>query len=487
MRDPTLNKQVSACASGKAVQCISRLGGSHQKMLGNTPNALLRHNRRIHRSRCLPVAKKSEESRPDVPLPLSSKLPLPGLPFVLHPNPRVLQDAHKPLGLIATSAYVLAAAIQLSGVADGPNWLPLVVNGALGGMALGLTYVGLNNAGMRLVWRSPREPLNVVITGGTKGIGKALAREFLRAGDRVVIASRSQSDADRAALALSQESGAPESSIFGIACDVADPESVKRLAEEAVVCLGSVDAWLNNAGFSGSFKPFVDHEPNVLVQIARTNLVGSLLCTQSAMQLMARQPRGGHIFNAEGAGSDGLPTVNYAAYGATKAGIVQLCRTLQHEAAAMKGENLFGPIGVHNFQPGMVLTDLLLEGATVENKRAFNILCEHPETVAAFLVPRIRSVVARGQKATCIRYLTPARALARLALAPFRLNRFFDSNGNALYPGEAERLTVYAKRTERLAQRAARRSDGLGLTYAASVAIAYLIIAVDQVAKAHGS
>ena len=48
------------------------------------------------------------------------------------------------------------------------------------------------------------------------------------------------------------------------------------------------------------------------------------------------------------------------------------------------------PVGVHTLSPGMVLTPLLLEGATDRNKAVFNILCEQPETVAAFLTPRIR-------------------------------------------------------------------------------------------------
>jgi chlorophyll(ide) b reductase len=48
----------------------------------------------------------------------------------------------------------------------------------------------------------------------------------------------------------------------------------------------------------------------------------------------------------------------------------------------------------------MMITELLLEGATSANKQAFNILCEHPETVAAFLVPRVRSAVSCGLNGT---------------------------------------------------------------------------------------
>lgn len=57
----------------------------------------------------------------------------------------------------------------------GPVWLPAVAGGLLGGL-----YAGLNRAGMRRFWRAPQDPLCVVVTGGTKGIGKALAREFLQ-------------------------------------------------------------------------------------------------------------------------------------------------------------------------------------------------------------------------------------------------------------------------------------------------------------------
>lgn len=59
----------------------------------------------------------------------------------------------------------------------------------------------------------------------------------------------------------------------------------------------------------------------------------------------------------------------------------------------------------------------------------FNILCEQPETVAAFLVPRIRTVVARNEAQRYIRYLTVWSALTRFITAPLRAQRFFDADG----------------------------------------------------------
>jgi chlorophyll(ide) b reductase len=79
--------------------------------------------------------------------------------------------------------------------------------------------------------------------------------------------------------------------------------------------------------------------------------------------------------------------------GATKAAFPQLAATLGRE---LDGTH----VGVHVLSPGMMITELLLEGATSANKQAFNILCEHPETVAAFLVPRVRSAVSCGLNGT---------------------------------------------------------------------------------------
>lgn len=64
----------------------------------------------------------------------------------------------------------------------------------------------------------------------------------------------------------------------------------------------------------------------------------------------------------------------------------------------------------------------------------FNILCEQPETVAAFLVPRIRTVVARNEAQRYIRYLTVWSALTRFITAPLRAQRFFDADGGFTCP-----------------------------------------------------
>ena len=79
--------------------------------------------------------------------------------------------------------------------------------------------------------------------------------------------------------------------------------------------LGSVDVWICNAGYSGSFKPFMAAEPHTLEAVVKTNLLGTLLCAREAGRIMLQQELGGHIFIMDGAGADGSATPQYAAYG----------------------------------------------------------------------------------------------------------------------------------------------------------------------------
>eukprot|EP00884_Botryococcus_braunii_P018479 jgi/Botrbrau1/5314/Bobra.0391s0026.1 len=391
----------------------------------------------------------------------------PSKAFPFLPEGHLPDGLHKPIGLIVASAYTLATACLLSGYPPGPA--------AATGLVVGGLYAALNRYGMKRFWRSPRAPLNVVVTGGARGIGKAMAREFLMAGDRVMITGRTPGAVRKALSDLREEVG-EGCWVSGLNCEVTSPASVERLADAAQSQMGQIDVWINNAGCSGSFKSFLDAEPEQIQTVVTTNLMGSLLCTRAALRRMAGQERGGHIFMMDGAGADGLPTPQYAAYGATKAGIAHLMGSLQEEAQ-MQGL----PVGIHTLSPGMVLTDLLLEGATDVNKQIFNVLCEHPETVAAFLVPRARTVAARGGMRQYIRYLTLPRALLRFLTAPLRVNKYFDANGNLLYESEKERiLGQRARRTARLAEQAARRTRGLALAYSLSIAASYLIIVSDS-------
>ncbi len=78
---------------------------------------------------------------------------------------------------------------------------------ALAGAAVGGLFACLNRFCDRRVWVSPRQPLHVVVTGGSRGLGKALCRELLAAGDRVLLTSRTQEAVDKAVAELREEVG----------------------------------------------------------------------------------------------------------------------------------------------------------------------------------------------------------------------------------------------------------------------------------------
>ncbi|GAQ77737.1 Chlorophyll b reductase [Klebsormidium nitens] len=352
-------------------------------------------------------------------------------------------------GVVFSSTFAVSCtAAQLIGSGD---FSSPVVSGWLGGFVIG------SFTSSAAIWRFKLNSTqrNVVVTGSTRGLGKALAREFLRFGDNVVVASRSEEAVRRTVAELRKEMlqeglGQPTKRdyswrnrkreakphrVVGRACDVSDSADVRRLAEFAQSNFGHVDLWINNAGQNPGAKSLMEFEDEEISSVVATNLVGSLVCTKEAIRFMRSQPTGGHVFNMDGNGSGGNATPQYAVYGATKCALRQLQQTLLRETASSK-------VGVHTASPGMVLTELLLAGATLSNKQAFNFICEQPETVAKALVPRLRRVRGTG---AAINYLTPPRVLLALALAWFRRGRWFDAEGRAVYAAEAERLRAWGE------------------------------------------
>ncbi|KAM0047952.1 putative chlorophyll(ide) b reductase [Helianthus debilis subsp. tardiflorus] len=254
-------------------------------------------------------------------------------------------------------------------------------------------------------------PYNVLITGSTKGIGYALAKEFLKAGDNVIICSRSDERVESALQTLRAEFGAQH--VWGTKCDVRDGNDVKSLVKYAQDNLQYVDIWINNAGSNAySYKPLAEASDEDLIEVVTTNTLGLMICCREAMKMMINQPRGGHIFNIDGAGSDGRPTPRFAAYGATKRSVVHLTKSLQAELRMQEVSNVV----VHNLSPGMVTTDLLMSGANTKQAKFFiNVLAEPADEVAKYLVPNIRSIPTSGStRPTYIRFLTGLKAYSQI-------------------------------------------------------------------------
>lgn len=260
----------------------------------------------------------------------------------------------------------------------------------------------------------------VVVTGSTRGIGLALAREFLRAGANVVVCGRSAAGVDAAVADLSE--GAADR-VLGVPCDVADPDSVQALWDAAAARFGAVDVWVNNAGTTTVPVPLWQVEQAEVEATVTTNLLGTLYGCRVAARGMQTQPGGGRIFNVEGLGSKGETQEGLLTYGTTKAAVNYLVKALNRE---LKATN----VAVCAVRPGINVTEHLLHGADAlsperwaKTKKVFNILGDRPDTTAAYLAPRI---LAARKPGTRVAWLTPARITARFALAPFRRRDLFE-------------------------------------------------------------
>jgi NAD(P)-dependent dehydrogenase (short-subunit alcohol dehydrogenase family) len=162
-----------------------------------------------------------------------------------------------------------------------------------------------------------------VITGGSRGIGLAVARAFVGAGYNVIITGRDDVRLKHAIAELKGSAG----SIDGLTCDVADSSSVKKLFENARQRHGSINVLVNNAGVAHELLP-VDKLPlEIWKQVIDTNLTGTFLVSQAALPLMKS---GSTIVNNLSVAAL-QPFAGMSAYNASKFGAMGFTKALREE------------------------------------------------------------------------------------------------------------------------------------------------------------
>lgn len=178
----------------------------------------------------------------------------------------------------------------------------------------------------------------VLITGGSRGIGRGVAEAFLAAGADVAVCGRKEPDE------LPNAGG--KSAVF-VGADVREAEQVERMVDEAVERLGRLDVLVNNAG-GAPFSEAATVSPRFSEKIIQLNLTAALHCAQQANRVMQAQDSGGSIINI-GSVSGVRPSPGTAAYGAAKAGLINLSGTLAIE---------WGPkVRVNIISASMILTE----------------------------------------------------------------------------------------------------------------------------------
>lgn len=174
----------------------------------------------------------------------------------------------------------------------------------------------------------------VVVTGAGRGIGAVIAQRFAAEGARVVV------------MDLAFPSDAPDDGLHRVACNVADPESVKAAVDEVVQRHGTIDVLINNAGINVD-GPVAELDWERWRACFDVNVGGVFLMSQAVAPIM--QAAGtGRIINAASFAAI-VPSVGSAAYAASKAAVVSFTRVLASE---------LGPwnITVNAYAPGMVPT-----------------------------------------------------------------------------------------------------------------------------------
>jgi 3-oxoacyl-[acyl-carrier protein] reductase len=183
-----------------------------------------------------------------------------------------------------------------------------------------------------------------IVTGGTKGIGRAIAEALLGEGVAVCISARHEDEVERAVTELGDVG---EANVTGAVCDVRDYEEVKALFEHTVAELGGVDILINNAGI-GVFASVEDLSPEDFRAVLETNLFGVYYCCHEAIPRMKRSG-GGYIINISSlAGVNAHPQM--AAYNASKFGLNGFSEALMQE---VRQDN----IKVSYIMPGSVNTN----------------------------------------------------------------------------------------------------------------------------------
>lgn len=167
-----------------------------------------------------------------------------------------------------------------------------------------------------------------IITGGGRGIGRAIALSFAEQGASVVIAARTLSEIDETAELISSSGG----QAFPIACDVADEEQVEALISATIVQYGKIDILVNNAGV-GNLRPVYAIPKQSFESVLAVNLVGTFLCTKHVWKPM-RDQGGGVIINVSSMGGlEGYPLLS--AYCASKWGQIGFTKACAEEGKSV--------------------------------------------------------------------------------------------------------------------------------------------------------
>ena len=196
----------------------------------------------------------------------------------------------------------------------------------------------------------------VLVTGGSRGIGAAVAKAAASAGAAIAVGYRQDDGAALSVIESIRDSGGEAAAVRA---DVADPSEARRLVAEVEDSFGKIDGLVNNAGIMPT-SPLLGISVDEWSAVLSTNLSGPFYCSQAALPGMLRRSRGSIVMISSRLGQVGWPEL--AHYSASKAGLLGLTKSMARE---------FGPQGirVNAVAPGFTVTDMTREIVDTESGR----------------------------------------------------------------------------------------------------------------------
>ena len=197
---------------------------------------------------------------------------------------------------------------------------------------------------------------NVIVTGGSKGLGYEICKHFLQQGANVSLCARNAIDlfeADNSLMKFKTETQI----LHSMSLDVSDYQSIKEYIFEAEKALGEIDILVSNAGVIGSKGLIEDVDIEEWTQSVAINLFSNLYLFKTLIPKM-KENNNGRIVVISGGGAT-KPLINMSAYGASKAGLVRLAETVAKECEGFS-------IKINCLAPGALNTSILDE--MLENK-----------------------------------------------------------------------------------------------------------------------
>ena len=204
-----------------------------------------------------------------------------------------------------------------------------------------------------------------VVTGSSKGIGKAIAVEFAKEGYKIVLNARDENELSEAVNDVRKTIGGDEEQITHLAGDISQEDICSSLIEHAIKTFDRIDVLINNAGIGGAQKSAHELTSDEWDYVIDVNLKGAFLCTREAIKRMSRDGKGSRktysIINISSV-HESIPQPQSAPYSASKGGMEMLTKTVALEVAD-KG------IRVNGIAPGAIATDMNKEILEDEQKK----------------------------------------------------------------------------------------------------------------------